>query len=87
MPNDLIEYTPPALLTEREVRLAGATSNRLCNLRGALKDVTTGGSLVVTTRNGSSSMNLTSIDMEALLGLLIERDEQFLTSLNIELEK
>jgi hypothetical protein len=83
----LTEYDPPKFMTEREARLAGATSNRLSSLRGFLKTGTTGGSLTVTSTNGSASLAMTQIDMEALLGLLIERDEQFLTSLNIELER
>ena len=84
---DLVLYEAPALLTEREVRIAGQTSNRLMSFRGFLKQRTTGGSLTISSANGSASVTLTKIDMEAILGLLIERDEQFLTALNIELER
>lgn len=86
MSNDLIVYEAPKLLTEREVRIAGATSNRLCNLRGMLKMGVVDGALVSRTRNGSSSMTLPKEDIEALIALMIERDEAFLVGLNIELE-
>jgi hypothetical protein len=84
---DLTIYKPPALLTEREARIAGATSNRLCALRGMLKQGVRGGSLTVATPNGTQSLALTSVDVEALIDFLRERDELFLTALNIEIEK
>jgi hypothetical protein len=84
---DLTIYEPPKLLTEREVRLAGQTSNRLQTLRGFLSQGVSGGSVTVTSSNGSASLSLVRHEMEALIDLMIERDEQFLTSLNIELER
>lgn len=83
----LIPHEAPALLSLREVRLAGQTANRLSTLRGALATGLKGGSLTIQTRNGTSSLALTSIDMEALISLLTERDELFLTSLNIEIKE
>lgn len=88
MADDLIPYEgPPALLTEREARLAGSTSNRLLALRGMLDDEVQGGSITVKTTYGTQSQTLTSVDTEALVAFLIERDEQLLIGLNIELEK
>lgn len=77
---------PKGRITEREVRAAGVTSNRRRNLIGALAQGIKGGSLTVSTRNGSQSLALTSIDTEALIGLLLERDEAFLIGLDIELD-
>lgn len=85
--NDIIPYVEPARLTEREARLAGQVSNRLCSLRGLLAQGVTGGSLTTQTRNGTQSLSLVSVDVEALIALLKERDEAFLTGLNIEIEQ
>ena len=85
--NDLVPYTPPARMTEKEVRIAGATSNRLCGLRGALSQGVEGGSLTFKTKNGSQSQALTQSEIEALIDLLIERDEALLTGLDIQLER
>lgn len=83
----LTEYDPPKFITEREVRIAGQTSNRLSALRGALTQGLRSGSIHLATSNGSQSISLPQVDMEAVVGLLIERDEAFLIGLNIELEK
>ena len=80
-------YTPPKRMTEREARLAGATSNMLLGLRGALSQGIAGGSLTIKTNNGSQSITLKIAEVEALIGLLIERDEAFLIGLDIELER
>jgi hypothetical protein len=85
--NDLVIYKPPALLTEREARLAGATSNRLLSLRGFLKQGIKGGSVTAQTTNGAQSLTLLLDELEAVIALLIERDEAFLIGLNIEIEK
>lgn len=87
MKTDLTLYEPPKLLTEREVRIAGATSNRLLSLRGFLADCVQSGSITVKTEYGSQSLTLPALDMEALIALMIERDEALLVGLNIELEK
>jgi hypothetical protein len=87
MGQDLIIYDPPARMTEREARIAGATSNRLLNLRGFLSQGVRGGSLTVSTKNGGQSQTLTQDELEALIALLIERDEALLIGLNIEIEK
>jgi hypothetical protein len=73
-------------MTEREVRIAGSTSQRLRNLRGILRQGVREGSLAIRTNNGAQSFTLYVEEVEALLDLLIERDEMFLTGLNIELE-
>lgn len=88
--NDLIPYDPPKLLTEREVRAAGVVSNRRANVRSMLDRKIRGASLTIKDARGTADtliLNLPENDAEAVLALLLERDEQFLTSLNIELEK
>lgn len=87
MSNDIVPYKEPPRLTEREVRIAGQVSNRLCNLRGAIRQGVKGGSITVQTRNGVLSQSLPIIEIEALVALLIERDEAFLIGLNIEIDK
>lgn len=86
--NDLILYKPPAVLTEREVRLAAIVSNRRHNVREALGSIREATLVIKDKRGGvfNTDIRLPAVDAEALLGLLLERDEQFLTSLNIELE-
>jgi hypothetical protein len=84
--NSIVPYKEPARLTEREARLAGQTSNRLCGLRGFLAQGVNSGSLTIQTKNGAQSLTLSSVDTEALIGLLKERDEAFLIGLNIEIE-
>ncbi len=80
-------WKSPGLMTEREVRIAGITSNRLCTLRDILSAVIKGCTLsIATERGGHIAIPLTSVDTHAIVGLLKERDEQFLTSLNIELD-
>ncbi|MGX7894958.1 hypothetical protein [Tsuneonella sp. HG222] len=75
-----------AMLSEREARLAGASSNRLCGLRGVIEQGLLGGSLVLATSNGTQSVVLTETDAVALVALLREREETLLIGLNIELE-
>jgi len=86
--NEIVPYDPPKLLTEREVRAAGVVSNRRSNIRYALEGVQSA-TLTVRDERGSAlnlTLNLPKNDAEALLAFLVERDEQFLTALNIELE-
>lgn len=88
--NQLTQLTlwkTPALMTEREARIAGITSNRLCSLRGMLKQGIEGATLSIKTTNGTIALPLPYVDTEAIVSLLKERDEQFLTALNIELEQ
>jgi hypothetical protein len=90
MTTDIVPYNPPKLLTEREVRLAGATSIRLGSLRDMLKEGIAGANLTVSLNprgTGTVSLVLTKTDGEAILAFLKERDELFLTGLNIELEQ
>lgn len=87
--NEMIPYDPPKLLTEREVRAAGVVSNRCANVRYALGNVKAM-TISVKDKRGAVynlDLNLPENDAEAVLALLLERDEQFLTSLNIELEQ
>lgn len=86
--NSLTSYKPPAILTEREVRLAAVVSSRRHNVREAIGSVQTA-VLVLKDKRGHAfnvDIKLPTADAEAVLALLLERDEQFLTSLNIELE-
>lgn len=70
-------------LSEQEVRVAGITSNNLITLR----------SMLVSARNGATfqtragTLQLTAPDAEAAISLLIERSEQYLTSLDIKLDR
>jgi hypothetical protein len=84
---DLVPYVEPFRMTEREARTAGMTSNRLSGLRGSLRQGIKGGQLNVRTTNGNLALALTMVDTEALVALLIERDEALLIGLNIEIEK
>lgn len=70
-------------LTEAEVRIAGHASQRLLTLRTMLADIAKGGTLQ--TRAGTLQLN--STDTQAVLALLIERDEQFLIQLDIQLAR
>lgn len=83
----LVKYNSPARITEREVRIAGVTSNRLLSLRGMLSQGIREGSIAVRTTNGNQAITLPINEMEAVIALLIERDEAFLIGLDIELEK
>jgi hypothetical protein len=82
---NLIEYDPPKMLSMREVRVAGATANRLTSLRGTLSSPIKGGSFVVSNLSGTVSFALCDNDVMAILGLLTERDELFLMGLNVEI--
>lgn len=87
---DLDQYKltpPPGRLTEAEARVAGQTSNRLLSLRGMTATGVEGGSLTVKTRNGSQSLAMTLVDIEALIALLVERDEAILTHLDIQIDR
>ena len=81
---DLIEYTPPRLLSLREVRRAGVTANRLVALRDALKSSIVGGTVTVKVSSGGQEFHLIREDIEAVISLLAERDVAFLSALNIE---
>lgn len=73
------------MMTEREVRLAGQSSNMLCQLRG-LSAEATGGNLAVTANGAQHYIPLIGDTVLAVLDFLKEREEAFLTGLNVELE-
>jgi hypothetical protein len=84
---NLIKYEEPKLLTEREVRLAGATSCRTASLRGMLRNGVESCTVSVKVKPGGTiALPLPAVEAEAMIAFLKERDELFLTSLNIELE-
>jgi hypothetical protein len=88
MNTDIVPYEAPKLLTEREVRVAGIVSNRRCEVRRALGTVR-GATLIFRDKRGNAldlTLQVASDEADAVLAFLLERDEQFLTSLNIELE-
>lgn len=75
---------PAALprLTEREVRIAGHTSQRLLTLRTMAARPGDG-----TLQTPQGTLKLGKADIEAVLALLIERDENLLVQLDIEIER
>jgi hypothetical protein len=73
-------------VTLAEARRMGMAAQRYENLRHCLKEMT-GGGITVQTRNGSIGLSLYSLDMEALLALLIEREGQYLASMGVMLEE
>lgn len=83
MTQNLIEYDPPKMLTLKEARVAGQVANRLTNLRDTLRNLDSG-SIAIKTRNGTQSLSLPRDEVEAVIGLLIERDVALLTGLNVE---
>lgn len=83
MVRNLIEYDPPKMLTLREARVAGQVANRLTNLRDTIHNLDSG-SVTIKTRNGTQSLTLPRDEIEAVIGLLIERDVALLTGLNVE---
>lgn len=76
---------PKGRLTEKEARVIGSTANRLLSLRGLYCDCE-GGSITVKQRTGSVTMAMTKADLLAALALLIERDSNFLSGFDIELD-
>jgi hypothetical protein len=70
-------------LTEYEVRVAGLTSSALIVLNAMSVQSASGGKL--TTSGGE--MALTQNDVQAVLSLLIERGENLLINLDIQLDR
>lgn len=70
-------------MTLTEARRVGAAANRLGLLRDALRDAVAGTLTVKTERSSTQSIPLYSLDTEAMLSLLIEREEQFLVSMGV----
>lgn len=83
---DIVSREP---LTEREVRVAGHISNRRAELRSMLSRLPVKGSLKLGARSDVTfpELQLSEDDVAAIIGLLIERSDIFLTSLGIELEE
>lgn len=75
-------------LTEAEARRIGVAANRLPRLRylrdEAAKEI---GSIVVGSGYTAKSQSLGSLDLQAALSLLIERDELLLSSFNVKIER
>jgi hypothetical protein len=76
-------------LTELEARQIGHAANRVARYRHllteALKPST--GSIVVGGGYGAQSQALGSTELQAALAFLIERDELFLASFNVQIER
>lgn len=75
-------------LTEAEARLIGASAQRLARYRYLLSKADKGGSINVTPGAGQlHGENLNANAIQAALGLLIEREELFLASFNVKIER
>lgn len=77
---------PKGRLTEREVRILGASANRLVNLRDLQASQVGSGSLSATTKTGTVSLTLRREDIEAVLALLVERESSLLLQFDVELD-
>ena len=75
-------------LTEQEARRIGVAANRLPRLR-QLRQLgeTHVGSIVIGSGISAQSMSLGTLDLQAALSLLIERDELLLASFNVKIER
>lgn len=75
-------------LSEAEARRIGVAANRLPRLRHlrnyATKEI---GNIVVGSGYTAKSIQLGSLDLQAALSLLIERDELLLASFNVKIER
>lgn len=79
-------------LTEEEARRVGTAAYRVAKLRRLLKAAQTpkSGTLIVgrsTAWEQAPFIEVDSLSMEAVLALLIERDELFLASFNVKVER
>lgn len=75
-------------LTEPEARRIGVAANRLPRLRTLLrKAADKTGSVGVGYGYGAEGIQIGSIDLQAVLSLLIERDELLLASFNVTIER
>jgi hypothetical protein len=74
---------PPGRLTEREIRIAGHTCQRLITLRTMVERSSAGGTI----QTSAGTLQLQNGEMIAVLALLIERDEQLLIGLDIQLDR
>lgn len=75
-------------LTEGEARRLGQAANRLARYRELMRHTGRGGSLNAAPRTGQlHGVNLGPTDLEAVLALLIEREELFLASFNVKIER
>ena len=78
---------PKGRMTEAEARRVGQSANRIAQLRSLRDNAKRGGSITGDSGNGAASHALTAEETKACLALLIEREETFLTSFDIELEE
>lgn len=74
-------------MTELEARRVGETALRLAQLRALLRHADSGGSITAGAGYTAQSRFLGSADLQAALAFLIERDEMFLASFNIKIER
>lgn len=78
-------------MTEMEAMLVGDSAYRLAKLRRMLREAeTVGGTLTVGSATqwvSPPSIRLGNNDLQAVLALLIEREELFLASFNVSVER
>lgn len=75
-------------LTEAEARRIGISAQRLAQLRDLRTHASRGASLTVQTGTygGNVTFFLPSLEAEACIALLLEREVAFLTSFNVKLD-
>lgn len=73
-------------LTEAEVRRIGVSAHQLASLRATLKQGVLSATLTVKTSNGHPVLALGQLDAQAVLGLLVDREVQLLSSFNVTVE-
>lgn len=85
--------TLPVITPEREpitlveAMRIGQSASRLQNLTTYRDRTVTSGGISIQTSNGTFSVALSRIDTEAVLALLIEREQAFLAAFNVEITK
>jgi hypothetical protein len=75
-------------LTEAEARRIGISAQRLAQLRDIRTHASRGATFTVQLGlyNGTAAFSLNSMEAEACIALLIEREAAFLTSFNVKLD-
>jgi hypothetical protein len=76
-------------LTEAEARRIGLAAMRLVQLKDLRTHASRGATFTVATGSygGNVSFSIGSLDAEACIALLIEREAAFLTSFNVKLDE
>jgi hypothetical protein len=80
------EYVEPKFMSEREVRLTGAVASRYAMLRKIMGTQIREGTMLLHTSRSTFRLTFTPEDITAMLDLLMERDEIFLSGMNIALD-